>query len=147
MVATERQVFADAVGRRWFLRVDWAAMRRAKAVGVDLSRVEEQLGDFARGSLLLADTIWAVVSDAAADCGVSKEQFESGLTGEAMERGRVALLEGVEDFFPSGRAELIRAAATEVDAEIQSLRDRLRKPSTESPERSESIPPDSPCAS
>lgn len=143
----ERKVFADAAGRRWFCGVDWAAMRRAKAVGIDLSRCEEHLGDFARGSTALVDALWAVVALRATEEQVTKEMFEAGLTGEAMERGRVALLEGVEDFFPSGRAELIRAAATEVDAEIQSLRDQLRKPSIESPERSESIQPDSACAS
>lgn len=130
--------FKDAAGREWYCRVDWAAMRRSVAVGVDLSQVEAHLGDFFRGSTKLLDALWAVIGPAATAVGVSQEQFESGIVGEGMERARVALLAGVRDFFPKSRAEVIDAAESELHGEIRSLLSQSRRQFTDLPEPLES---------
>lgn len=132
--------FKDALNREWFCRVDWAAMRRSVAADCDLSQIEGDIGDFHRGSVKLIDALWAVLSPEAAKVGVTLDQFEAGMFGEAIERGREALLAGVADFFPKARGLLIGQASQEVAAEIQALRDRLRKPSTGSQEKSELSP-------
>lgn len=128
--AADRQRFKDAAGREWFCRVDWSAMRRSEAAGVDLSIVEQYLGEFYRGSHKLVDALWSVLGPSAHEQQISREQFESGITGEAMVRGREALLAGCEVFFPSGRAMLMQQANAEIGAEIRGLLDRSRKQST-----------------
>jgi hypothetical protein len=129
--------FKDNLGREWFCRVDWGAMRRSEAAGVDLSMVEVYMADFHRGSIKLIDALWAVLSPAAKAAEVTKEQFEQAMGGEAMILGREALLAGCKDFFPPSRAELITQADREISAEIRGLLKPLPKPSTVSPEKSE----------
>lgn len=133
---TEKLFFEDIAGRGWCCRVDWSAMQRSQAAGVDLSRAEEYLGDFYRGSALLINALWAVVGPEATKVGVTREMFEQGIRGETIEAAREALLAGLEDFFPKSRGELMRVAADEVAAEIRALVEASRKRSIESPAKS-----------
>jgi hypothetical protein len=98
-----------------------------------LSLVEEHLGDFCRGSIKLIDALWAVVGPDATTQQVTREQFEDALTGQHMDEARGALLEGLRDFFPSQRAELIAKAAAEVQGQMAQLLDSTSA-STGSPE-------------
>lgn len=129
-------IWTDNEARSWPLRIDWAAMRRAKAAGADLSNAEELLGDFFRGSVLLIETLWAIHEPEAIKRGIDREAFEAAVSGAAMEKAREALLEGLSDFFSPTRAELLRAAVAEVAAQIQSLAEISRKRFIESPEPS-----------
>ncbi len=126
--------FEDEKGRSWNCRIDWAAMRRAKGAGVDLSKVEEHLGDFYRGSVSLIDALWAVVAKQAETAKLSLADFEAGMTGDAISRGTEALVEGLRNFFPPSRSKLIAAANDEVKDGMAELHERFVKPSTESPE-------------
>lgn len=128
--------FKDAAGREWFCRVDWSAIRRSAAGGVDLSMLESHLGDFYRGSILLVDALWAVLGPEADKQNIDRETFEAGMVGEAMVRGREALLAGCTDFFPSQRAKLMHAANAEIVAEIRGLLSLSQKQSTELPAKS-----------
>jgi hypothetical protein len=131
------KLFKDAAGREWFCRVDWAAIRRSEAAGVDLSSIEEHLGAFHRGSIKLVDALWAVLQPAAETKGVTLEQFELGIRGTVLDTSREALLAGVSDFFPPLRSRLMRAANAEVTAEIQSLVSQSTRQSIASPVSSE----------
>jgi hypothetical protein len=128
--------FVDGTGLRWDCRVTWAAIRRSQAAGVDLTKVEEYLGDFYRCSPSLIDAIWSVVEPAAKAAGVTLEAFELRVGGENLEAARAALLAGLQNFFPKGRAVLIAAAVQSVEDQFEQIREQLPKQSTESPESS-----------
>lgn len=124
--------FADASGRTWTPRVTWAAIRRSVALGVDLSLVEDHLGDFHRGSVKLVDALWAVLSPDAELQKVSREEFEQQITGETLGEALDALLAGLRDFFPSQRSQLIERADADVKNQLEKLL-ALPNTSTESP--------------
>lgn len=117
--------FSDGVGVTWNCRVTWAAIRRSAAAGVDLSKIEDHLADFHRCSPALVDAVWAVCSMDAKSLDIDRDNFENRLSGEVLEAARVALIAGVEDFFPPGRARLIRAAENEVATQMRALLDQL----------------------
>jgi len=134
--------FSDDSGVSWNCRVTWAAIRRSAAAGVDLSKIEEYLGDFYRCSPLLVDAVWAVCCDDAYGLGVERPEFERRLTGDTLEAAREALISGIENFFPKGRGKLIRAAANEVAEQVAALveqvaAEHLPNSSTGSPVKSE----------
>lgn len=137
-VADEQEMkpafFTDCSGQRWDMRVDWAAMRRSAAAGVDLSKVEEYLGDFYRGSVSLVDAVWAVISPEAERMRVDRETFERRVSGEVLEQMIEALRGGLTNFFPSRRGELIELADAEIRRELTDLLIRFAKPSTDSEE-------------
>jgi len=129
--------FIDGTGSRWNCRVTWAAIRRSQAAGVDLTKVEEYLGDFYRCSPNLIDALWSVLEPACKEQGIrTLAEFEERVSGEVLEGARDALLEGLRDFFPKGRAILIQAAANDVEKQLRALYVQLPKQSTESPESS-----------
>ena len=122
--------FSDGSGVCWNCRVTWAAIRRSAAAGVDLSKIEEHLGDFHRCAPSLVDAVWAVCCDDAKGLGVDRDEFEQRLTGDTLEDAREALISGIENFFPKARGKLIRAAADEVAGQIAALVAQLPKSST-----------------
>jgi hypothetical protein len=101
--------FTDANGREWALRVDTAAIRRARAGGVDLSNPEKHLEALFTDHLTLCDCLWSCVAKTAQDAGISQEEFESRIRGEVIESARDALLAAVIDFFHGQRKELLEA--------------------------------------
>lgn len=124
-----QNVFEDNQGRKWSCRVTWAAIRRSANAGVDLSKVEEHLGEFYRGSASLVDALWAVCGIGMTD--MTRDDFETAIDKTVIDSAREALIAGVEDFFPESRAELIRAGVAEVEKQLADIRNQLRKPSTE----------------
>lgn len=132
--------FTDADGRQWGVRVDWKAMKRSRLAGVDLSMVEEMLGDFYRGSDKFIDALWAVISPEAAALKIDRDEFEGAIRGDAMQAARDALLEAVIGFFPSDRALMIQEANDQVREQMAELLSGLRKSSTEQPENVELTP-------
>ncbi len=103
------------------MRVDWGAIRRSREAGVDLSMIEEMLGDFYRGSDRLITALWAVLSPTAKSEGIDKDTFESSVSGEAIAAARDALIESVAAFFPSDRRAMITVANSEVAHQIATL--------------------------
>lgn len=120
---TQSTTFDDAAGRTWSCRVDWAAMRRSKAAGVDLSKYEEHLEAFYMLGPELIDALWAVVSPQGKNPGMVETlvQFEQSLTGEHLERARDALAAGVCEFYPESRAAHIKAAVQAVEEQVQKI--------------------------
>lgn len=118
------QTFTDANGRVWTLRLDWAAMRRSKSAGVDLSKIEEVLADFYRCGTELAEAVWACV-DLRGQVA-NRDDFEAALTGPVMDAARDALIEAVKDFFPESRREFITAAQADVVSQFAQVLEASR---------------------
>ena len=55
------KTFSDNLSRDWTLHITVAAMRRAKAKGVDLSMPVSQLQQFVMDDVHLTDALWAVL--------------------------------------------------------------------------------------
>lgn len=117
------QTFTDGTGRVWALRLDWAAMRRAKAAGVDLSKIEEITPDLFRCGVELIESVWACLDLSRGP--VNRDEFEAALTGEVMPAARDALFAAVMDFFPESRRAYIAAARAQVEHEFAELRRQL----------------------
>ena len=127
--------------RTYTIRIDWAAMKRAKAAGVDLSLTEELLGDFFRGSPLLAEALWAICKPQAG--GLTQEQFEAPRRGQVLADAIDALVAGLVDFFPQQRGKAREAAVRQVKEQIEALlsgsidsREKLESAQTNTPSES-----------
>jgi hypothetical protein len=112
--------FVDKKNREWILEVNVAAMRRAKAAGVDLSMPVNQLREFLMDDVFIADALWAIVSLNAKERGITQEQFDEAFNGSTFETAREALFAGLEEYYDpkSQRAAMFRAAVAEVKAEM-----------------------------
>lgn len=130
-------IFTDATGRVWSGRVDWGAMRRSREAGVDLSTIEELLGDFYRGSDKLITALWAVMEPTARAEQCSREVFEGAVTGDVIAVARDALIDSVAAFFPSDRRAIITVTNHDVSQEFAALVSKSQKQSSGSPESAE----------
>lgn len=112
--------FVDKQNREWLLNVNVAAMRRAKASGVDLSMPVSQLQQFVMDDVFIADALWAIVSPNAKERSITQEQFEDAFDGHAFDLARTALFAGLEEYYDpkSQRAVMFRAAIAEVKEEM-----------------------------
>lgn len=114
-------LFSDKLGREWSLRIDVAAMRRAKAVGVNLSMPVEQLREFMFDDLFLAEAIWAILSPKARNIDLDQTQFETAFDGLVYAKAREALWEAMEQYFDPGKSQMLRAAIDSTKAEMASV--------------------------
>lgn len=121
--------FTDNTGHVWSLVIDWGAMRRSAAAGVDLSEVEVHLADFYRGSHLLVNALWSILREQCQSIRLTQEGFEARVTGAAVPAAADALIEALKRFFYQERAELLELAVAEVRKDFRELPDRLRKQS------------------
>lgn len=94
-------------------------MRRAKAAGVDLSKIEETLPDLYRCGVELVEAVWACLDLRGGP--VNRDEFEAALCGECMEAARKALIEAINDFFPEHRRRFVLAACAEVERQLAKL--------------------------
>jgi len=98
-------------GREWHVTVDGPKIRqvRAELGGFDLgARDASQFGRLIDDPLLAAEVLWVLCRKQAAELGVSQEQFDAMLGGDAGEAAAVALLDAVIDFFPSRQRGLLK---------------------------------------
>ena len=111
--------FTDSKQREWALVVNVAAMRRAKAKGIDLSMPVSQLQQFVMDDVFVADALWSIVSPDAKERGIDSEAFDSGLGGTVFDNARDALWEALTVYFDpkSERAVMLRAALSQVKEE------------------------------
>lgn len=104
--------FVDANGNAWQIRVDVSTIKRVRdRHGIDLAKVlssQEQLTRLADDVVLLVDTLYAVVEPQATTRGINAESFACSLSGDVIEYATMALMEGIIDFFPQGRREILR---------------------------------------
>lgn len=108
--------FIDNKGQSWDLMINVAAMRRAKAVGVDLSMPVAQLQQFVMDDVFIADCLYAIVR--ASTPGLTQESFDALLDGKVLAEAREALWESLYEYFDSGKAEMLRSAVASVKKEM-----------------------------
>lgn len=129
------QHFTDANGKRWTVRVDYAAIKRARSLaGIDLARVVEDpkvLKALAE-PIGLVDTIYAVCKPEADASGITDEAFGAAMIGEPIADATNALLESLADFFPEPRKGLMKGIikrVIEVESKLQArTADLLQSP-------------------
>ena len=74
--------FTDLQQREWALHVNVAVLRRAKAVGIDLSMAVSQLRELLLDDVVTLDALWSIVAPNAKERGISLEAFEEGFDGK-----------------------------------------------------------------
>lgn len=111
--------FVDKQNREWVLQVNVAAMRRAKAVDVDLSMPVNQLQQFVMDDVFVANALWAIVGPNAKERGITAEQFDAGFDGTTFDTAREALYAALEEYYDpkSQRAEMLRVSLAQVREE------------------------------
>lgn len=126
-----------ALGREWLVDLDGPKIRavRAEHGGFDLSaRDASQFGRLTNEPLFSADVLWTLCRKQASEYGVTQEQFDGVLKGDAGEAAAVALLDAVIDFFPSRQRQLLKnllAQQTEIHrAATEKAEARLLDPTT-----------------
>lgn len=112
-------VFKDAQDRPWDLAVTFADVRRVRDMtGVDLNEAlrGELLVRMAEDIYTLVGVLWAIVQPQAEKAGVSLDDFERGLAGQAIEDATRAFMEGLTGFFgrPDQR-QALRAVIQKLD--------------------------------
>ena len=115
--------FIDNKGQSWDLSINVAAMRRAKAMGVDLSMPVAQLQQFVMDDVFIADCLYAIVK--ANTPGLTQESFDTLLDGKVLAEAREALWESLYEYFDLPKAEMLRAAVASVKKEMEAAQASL----------------------
>ncbi len=102
--------FKDAAGREWLVKLDGPKIRDVrKEVGIDLAAVDGSAAEKLRDDpVLLVDSLWVICRSQAQTAGVTSQQFGEGLVGDPIETATDALIEAINDFFPSRRREAMK---------------------------------------
>jgi hypothetical protein len=102
--------FKDANGREWLVKLDGPKIGEVrKLLGVDLAATDGSASEKLRDDpVLLVDTLWVVCRGQAAAGGVSSAQFGEALVGDPIETATEALIDAINDFFPSRRREALK---------------------------------------
>jgi hypothetical protein len=115
--------FTDAKERKWSLPLNVAVLRRMRLLaGFDLSDVlpkdittkeaakkaANAYGEFLNDDERFASVLYAIVKPQADADGVTQEQFEEGLDGEANQRAIIAFHGAFTDFSQNPRKTLLR---------------------------------------
>ena len=115
--------FTDNKNREWTLFINVAAMRRAKAKGIDLSMPVSQLLQFVMDDVFIADALWSIVSPDAKERGIDSEAFDSALGGAIFDSAREALWAALEQYYDpkAERAIMLRATLAQVKLETAKM--------------------------
>lgn len=153
------KTFTDSNGREWVFTIDVAAIKRMRDIaGVDiLSNSNAENSAFlqmAENPVMLVDAIYAVCKKEVEARGMDQETFSAGITGDVIESATSALLDAIIDFFPTARRNVLKTALEKLralrgvmlDHAMASLNAAMLpdsgKPSTNSPDSSESVQKD-----
>jgi len=95
--------FKDKNGRSWLVPVDYTSLRRVKALlEVDLTCLSDNgvIFTLEDNLLSLGDILYVLCKDEADSLKITDEDFGRALGGDSLDDGLVAIVEGLEDFFP-----------------------------------------------
>lgn len=158
--------FRDSEGREWLVSLTVDTVRRVKGtLDVDLLDLQKDslLARLVDDPITLCDVLYVICRPEADERGITDEQFGRCLAGDVIDDATTALLEGLVDFFPRRRREVLQKALEKLkhleDRSIQLALARLDdpelearierefaamsgEPSTSSPGSSESAPAD-----
>jgi len=128
--------FKDNQGRSWQIAVTINTVKRVRSLlDIDLLAIVDGklLERLVNDPVLLVDVLYAVVKPYADEEGISDADFGDALAGDAIDAATTALLEGLADFFPQRRRELLHRALgklREVEARAMDLaEEKLADPS------------------
>jgi hypothetical protein len=119
--------FTDTQNRTWAVEVHVASVKRVRTLlGVDLLQIVEDrcelLARLADDPVLLVDVLYVLCKPEADPRNISDEDFGRAMSGDALEAGFNALLEGLEGFFQDARR---RQAVTSVIAKTRRLAEKI----------------------
>jgi hypothetical protein len=164
------QKFRDNAGRTWEVAIDIAGIKRVRSLlGIDiLSGLDGKgLDPITRDPVVFVDILYVLCKPEADRAGLTDEEFGRGLGGDALHAASEAFTEAFISFCPNPRdRKRLRRAVDQMSAMLEKARDSMDSTlesrvaqavnsrlvahgdsSGISPEPSESIPADSPCAS
>ena len=101
----------DTQGRTWQLGINVNTIKRVRELaGINLLDVFDGhlLNRLAEDPELLVNTLYAVCKPQAEQESVTPEAFAELLVGDAIEEAGAALVQGLIDFFPKDRREVLR---------------------------------------
>lgn len=103
--------FKDVNGREWLVTLDGPTIRQVrKEVGIDLAATDGSASErLYNDPVVLVDALWVVCRAQASKAGVTSEQFGCALVGDPIDDATKALIDGINDFFPSRRREAMKA--------------------------------------
>ena len=102
--------FKDKNGREWSIKLDAPICREVKQLGLDLVDLKrDPIAILSFDPLLLADVGWLLVRDEATAAGITSDQFQKGLDGDANSRLLDAITEAVVNFSPAGARSFVRS--------------------------------------
>jgi hypothetical protein len=115
--------FTDATGRAWVIDITVDAIKRVRHIcDVDLLQIVEGglIERIVNDPIMLCDILLALCKPQADSEQISPEDFGRGLAGDAIDDAVRAMLDGMVDFFPPRRRELLRKAMAKMEA-VQDL--------------------------
>jgi len=111
------RTFKDNQKRTWEIEVNVHAVKRVRgALELDLLGVMEGgvLEDLINDPVLLCDMIYVLCKPQADEAGITDEDFGRAMAGDAIDAATTAVLEGLADFFPRPRREVLRKAIKKI---------------------------------
>jgi hypothetical protein len=122
-------VFVDGKKRQWEVAVTVATLVRAKSLlGVDLLTIIDKdsplLARLIEDPVLLCNVLYVAVKEQADALKITDEDFGGGLSGDTLNDGTRAFLEGLACFF---RSTTKRTALKAVTKAVFAAEDRLTK--------------------
>lgn len=106
----------DTKGKTWFIDLTVAVVRRVqKETGFHLAKVieVEEVAKLKDDELLFSDLLWSIHREDAKELELSREQFESRLSGDCIMQACDAMLFAVTDFLSDRRkGEIFRQILT-----------------------------------
>jgi hypothetical protein len=138
------QIFRDNTGQEWSVEVTVATARRLRARGVDVFKVIEADGIFAKLSADPAEAclvLFEVVRPQAESLKVSEEDFLNRIGGESLHAATLALIGAIVDFFPNPAVRgALRRMLQEIGAEVDRRAEKLAEIVSTLGESSPSLP-------
>lgn len=124
--------FTDADGRAWPVPVNVSTIKRTRdLIGINLLDIVADNGalmqKLSTDPITLCDVLYCVCKDQADRLSLTDCQFGELLAGDCLEAATLALLEGLTDFFPKAKRELLRTALGKLDAYQGQIIGRLQK--------------------
>ena len=99
--------FTDTLGRTWPLAISYSTCKRILAQCdiniLDVAQIDQTIGRMRLDNLLVGDIVLCLCSAECTARGISLDNFQNSLDGEALDCASSALLEGLANFFRRGQ--------------------------------------------
>ncbi len=120
--------FKDRAGRSWSIKVDLGVLRAVKeSHGIDLQRVatDPRVLEVIDDHCALAEILGIILAAQLELAGVTSEDFESALDGEALLAATLAIVRAIRDFLPATHAKLVTQLHKTMVVEMRKASERM----------------------